>query len=225
MNVPQKALLLIGSPRGEKSTSHSLGSYLLERLTENGVAQVETIHVYSALASPKKQTRMLDAIGAADLLIVASPLYVDGPPAAVTRVMELLCERRAEEMSAQGLVAIFNCGFPEASQNDTALRIMEHFAEAVGYRWLGGLGLGSGEAIAGAELEQRGGMVRNVTAALEQAAEALARGDAIPEEAVEQMARPLVPKWMYKMMAEVMWILRARKYRAVRKLGARPYKR
>jgi len=42
-----------------------------------------------------------------------------------------------------------------------------------------------------------GGMVRNVTRSLDLAAAALAEGKPVPQEAVELMAKPLVPAWGY----------------------------
>ena len=38
MQKPTNALLLVGSPKGENSTSNSLGTFLAEKLQEKGVS-------------------------------------------------------------------------------------------------------------------------------------------------------------------------------------------
>ena len=47
--------------------------------------------------------------------------------------------------------------------------------------------------------------MRNVKS-LDLAADALAKGEAIPEEAVKLMARPLVPRWLYLLIGNRGWV-------------------
>ncbi|MDD5502316.1 MAG: hypothetical protein PHH26_02500, partial [Candidatus Thermoplasmatota archaeon] len=150
----KKALLLIGSPRGMKSTSASLGGYLLERLWDNGW-ETESVHVQSALKSEKRTSEMLSAIENSGLVAIAFPLYVDGPPAAVIRAMEIIAENRPKAPEKkQALVSIINCGFPEASQNKFAQEMCRIFAKKAEFSWAGGLAMGCGECIHGTPLEK-----------------------------------------------------------------------
>jgi len=224
MTTQKRALLLVGSPRGAKSTSHSLGMYLLERLQEQGV-ETETMHIYPALKTEERRAGMLAAIDCADLVILAFPLYVDSLPAAVTRALELIAAYRqaAEPSSRPQLVAIANSGFPEAHHNDTALSICRRFAREAGFEWAGGLALGAGPSLDGKPLTEAGGMARDVVQALDRAAPALAQGRPVPQEAIDSMAKSLVPPWMYVLMGSLGWRLQARKHGAWRKLGARPH--
>jgi hypothetical protein len=205
-----KALLLVGSPRKGKSASETLGAYLMGRLETHEV-ETQKLYVYPALRSETKMDSLVAAAAAADLVIISAPLYVDSLPAAVTELLEVLHRRLDDHArpAEQRLVAISNSGFPEAEQNEIALRIYRSFAHQAGFSWAGGLALGAGEAIKGKPLHESGGMAQNVIAALDLAAEALSAGKAVPQEAVDLMAEPLVPAWMYRMMGNLGWRFQA----------------
>lgn len=196
MNRPERALLLVGSPRGRHSTSAVLGTYLLNRLREVGLETAKVQEVRSA-ESQEGFEAFLPDLEQADLLILSFPLYVDTLPAIATRFLERLAESRIADPESKRLVAIANCGFPEAWQNDTALAICRKFAGEMGLKWAGGLALGGGTAIDGRPLEALGGLMRNVRQALDLAAVALAAGHPVPRKAVDLMAKPFMPAWAY----------------------------
>ena len=220
----RRALLLVGSPKAGASTSGSLGTYLLQRLGEHGLEGGQR-RVGEVLRAPGGLDELAGAVERADLFVLSFPLYVDSLPAPVIRCLEALAARRPGPPTegAPRFVAIVNCGFPEASQCDTALEICRRFALEAGFPWAGGLALGGGAAVDGRPLERAGGMVRNVRAALDLAGEALARGDPVPEEAVRLMARPLAPRWFYLFMGNLRWKRAARKHGTLRRLHDRPY--
>ena len=226
MTFPRTALLLVGSakPAGE-SSSESLGSYLLQRLTEHGV-NTETQHVARALRTEARTQELLQAVDRADLFILAFPLYVDSLPYMVIEALERIAtHRQAQPASAPAsFLAIANCGFPEVQHNETALAICEQFAAEAGLRWAGGLALGEGGAISGQPLAKAGGMVHNVVAALDLAAAALAEGKPVPAEAIALMARPFIPARAYMLMGDVGWLAQARRNRVLTRLRARPFK-
>jgi hypothetical protein len=223
MNTPRQALLLVGSAKRPRSTSESLGTYLLERLGEQGFA-TETLLLHRALRSEAGRQELLDATDRADLLVLAFPLYVDTLPAMVTWALEHIASHRAgTPRRGQRLVALANCGFPEAHHNDTALAICRHFAQEAGLAWAGGLALGAGQAIDGRPLSEAGGMARHVVESLGLAAEALAAGDPVPRQAVDIMARSFMPAWAYMRMGGLAWRMQARKHGAHRRLDACPY--
>lgn len=212
MNQTKQALLLVGSPRGFKSTSASLGRYLLEKL--EGSFVFEEVHVQASMSSQSAQAKMLTKARDSDLLVLAFPLYIDCLPASVIAMLELLAAQRKNAFTSkkQRFVAIVNNGFPEASQNLTALAICRRFAFEAGIEWAGGLSLGGGGAIAGNKLEDAGSMVRNVRKALELAALDLLQGKAVSDQAVNLMAKPLIPKWMYLFFGNRGWKKQAKAY-------------
>jgi multimeric flavodoxin WrbA len=224
MSNIKKALLLVGSPKGEKSTSASLGNYLLSKLRELG-AEIEKAYIYRLVNREEKINELYAMVESADLIIISFPLYVDSLPAPVIKAMELLDEERARlsETKAKAFIAISNCGFPESEQIQVALDICEMFAKAAGFIWKGGIAFGGGGAIHGIPLEKRGGIIRNLTKGLELAAELLNEGKDLSVEALKLIADPLIPKGMYKTMGNLGWHFQARKFKARKRLKDQPY--
>jgi hypothetical protein len=233
----RKALLLVGSAKPEgSSTSESLGGYLLDRLAEQGW-QTETMLLHRALRTEARAQAMLETVDAADLVVLAFPVYVDTLPYLATEALERIAgesgrdhqppaspsPRRGGGRGERSFLAIANCGFPEAQHCDVALEICRRFAREAGFSWAGGLALGAGGAINGRSLAQAGGMARNVIAALDAAADALARGEALSPEIEEQMRQPMMPRGLYRMAGNAGWLMTARRNGVLRRLGARPF--
>ena len=120
-------------------------------------------------------------------------------------------------------MAVMNNGFPEAVHSHTALGIARQFALETGHEWLGGLALGMGGAIDGKPLAKKGRMVRNLSKALDLSAAALDRGQPVPAEAVDLMARPLMPTWLYTAVGNWGWKRQAKKNGVREKIMVRPY--
>jgi hypothetical protein len=225
MTPPKTALLLVGSakPAGQ-STSEALGSYLAQKLAERDIA-FTTMHVARTMRTEERTAALLTAVDAADIVILAFPLYVDGLPYLVTQALEQIAAHRDNETDIQRplFLAIANCGFPEARHNATALAICRQFADVAGFAWAGGLALGEGGAISGRSLAEVGGMAHNVVAALDLAAAALAAGKPVPTEAIALMARPFIPASAYVLLGDLGWLRQARRNRALTRLPMRPF--
>lgn len=220
----RRALLLVGSPKTRKSSSNSLGGYLFDQLTNRSI-QTKTIYVHTVLRNSQKMQAFLDALDAADLVVLAFPIYVDSQPAPVVEALERIAEHRLGRDPArrQLFAAIANCGFPEAHHCDTALAIVETFAREAWFEWAGSLALGGGQMLNGKPLAEAGGMTIRIRQALDLAAEGLAKGQAIPDQAKELMARPIIPHWVYRLTAGLGWIQSAKGYGALTLLRRRPY--
>lgn len=210
--MEQKILLVVGSPKGLKSTSAALGQYLIDKLTQQG-ARTETAYIYPSLKTETGQQKFFSLIDATDIIVLAFPLYVDSPPSGVMKVMEIIKERRRTlaGTAKQKLAVIINCGFPEAHQNDTALAICRKFAAESEMEWLGGLSLGGGGAIDGRPLDSIGGMARNVKLALDASAPDIAVGNPISGRALDLMAKPMMPVWLYLLAGNRGWKSQSRK--------------
>ena len=224
MSALKRVVLLVGSPRGPRSTSASLGQYLLDRLAEGGVAG-ETFMAIPATASAANTGALLAAVDQADLLVLTFPLYVDQLPAPLIAALEAIAAHRQSLGEPHGcrVMAIGNSGFPEAAQIAAALAVCRRFAAEAGFDWAGGLALGGGAAIGGRPLDKAGGVARGVIRALDATATALANGEDIPESAVAAMARPLYPAAMMPLFGGLGWWVQARRYGAQWRLNARPY--
>ena len=217
----QRIVLLIGSAKASgRSTSEALAQYLAGRFETAG-ALVSLVPVNRS-RRPAEDDRLLAAVDAANLFMLVTPLYVDSLPYLVTRTLEIIAARR-ERRPNQRFAALVNCGFPEAAQCRTALDILECFARRTGFIWAGGLALGAGASIDGRALERLGGRTRNLRAGLDQAADALMRGEPIPLTAVAQVAKPMMPAALYTAMATAGWRWQAARHRVHRHLKERPY--
>lgn len=82
-----RAALLVGSPRTKKSTSASLGGYLMDQLNARGI-ETETIQIYTSFKSEERTRLTLEKLDQADLIVLAFPLYVDSLPAPVIAALE-----------------------------------------------------------------------------------------------------------------------------------------
>ncbi len=219
-------VLLVGSARPTgSSTSEALGRYLLRRLEAAGAAS-SVFHV-SHCRHDAELSELASAVDAADVFILATPLYVDSLPFLVTRAFETIAARRtqpgAEPRPGTRFLALINCGFPEAAQTRTAQDICRIFARQARLQLAGTMGLGGGETLHGRAPESMGWLTRHLRRALDLAADALLAGRPVPEKAVELMARPLIPAIGYVLVANHNWRAQARRFGAQAHLDDRPY--
>jgi len=224
MSSNKKVLLLTGSPKGEKSTSASLGNYLISKLEESGMIS-ETLYIYRLINREERIKNLLQAVETADLIILTFPLYVDSLPAPVIKAMELINENKAKigTKKSQSFIAITNNGFPEASQNATALEICRIFSKECGFIWKGGLALGGGGAVNGVPLLEKPGRLRNIIKGLDITAQALNNANEIPQEAHELFSKPFIPGGIYRFFGNIGWKMQAKQYDAKKKMQDKPY--
>jgi hypothetical protein len=224
MSSIKKVLLLIGSPRAGRSVSNALGEYLVSQMAAPGVKQ-EKIFIQQALKKDPTGTILINAFADADIVLLAFPLYADSLPHPVIEAFELLSASSRENRQGQKSFAVLcNSGFPEAGQSRLALGMCRQFAKESGLAWKGGLAMGGGGALEGRDLDKAGGMARNIRKALQTAAAALAENRDVPAEAMNLMARPMMPTWLYLFMGNLGWRIRARRNGVGPKLCEKPYK-
>ncbi len=232
MNTQKRALLLVGSPRGSKSTSESLGIYLLNKLQEKGI-ETEKVRLYSSMKLDEEHKHLFSSIDRSDILILTFPLYVDSLPSLVTKVLEMISEHREsiENPKKHQFVAISNNGFPEAHQNDTALAICHRFAKQTGMEWAGCLGVGGGEGIGfvaklfgGKPLEKLGFISRKERKSLDLITEFLATSEKNSQEVMEFRTNRPMPNWMYVLVGIIFeWRRKAKKNKVWNRVYDRPY--
>lgn len=220
----RKVLLLVGSPRGMASVSHSLGNHLLTLLEEHGMA-TRKLPIYPALADEGKMTELMASIDACSLLVIAFPLYVDHLPAPLIDLLRQVADRRQGRPgdAKQALAAIVNCGFPETGHCRPAAEILRLFASQAGFHFLGCLALGMGGAVGNRPLAKAGGIVRHQVKALGLAAASLAEGKEIPAAVIALMGKAMMPRWFYNWMADLGWKRAAKKAGCSGRLFDKPY--
>ena len=135
---------LIGSPKPNKSSSGAIVDCISEIL-QTHVTQYRTLDIINTPDRNEVESDILQA----DILLFVFPLYVDSLPATLLEVMFRL--EKAIQNSTNSLprvYAICNCGFYDAKQTATALRIMQNYCHKTGFSWQYGIGIGGGGMIA-----------------------------------------------------------------------------
>ena len=175
----------------------------------------------------------LDKIKTGDLIILTAPLYVDTLPAKVIKALSLIAEEKKKLYSDdiksaknQSFVAVVNCGFPEAEQNKTALKVYKEFAKEAKFEYLGGISVGMGGAISGQSLSEMRGMAKNLIEGLELAADEIVKNRQVSEKVYKKISKPLISqKWLYTLIGNLSWRFQALKNGVYRKINDKPYQK
>ena len=217
-----RALVLVGSARPEgQSTSGSLAQTLVDELAPLGFSsEVIRLNTLINRDTPLARTQLFSAVEKSDLLIIATPLYVDALPALLLEAMEMMAAHTFK--TAPAVVGLLNCGFPEAEHCFLAIDILAHFCRDNNFPWLGAIALGGGESVAGRPLSALGGQMAHVRAALNEAATAIADGHAVPASVISAVARPSMPTSMYTVAGGLGWRYKAWKAGALGHMHDRP---
>jgi multimeric flavodoxin WrbA len=223
--MSRQVLAIVGSPR-HRGTSASLARTVVGALELRGWESC-TVQASTALRDPERWSELERRFLAADAVLLSLPLYVDSLPSELTLALERLAPLRAERGVAHRarLLAVVQCGFVEAHQNDVAVEICRHFAREAGLAWAGGLAIGAGGMANGADVRRGGARLRHVKRALELAASALDSETDVPEEALVAGREPGVPRWAYTLMANLSMVFEARRRGVLLRLHAQPYRR
>lgn len=210
------AVVLIGSPKGlDRSSSAQLARKLTEPF-DSEKWSLEWIHLYPAVNTDEGVGELCAKVDAADLVILAAPLYVDCLSAPTIRALESIAAHRGkgENERVPSFCVLLNCGFAEPLHNKTCVEICRRFAEAARFEWYGGLALGAG-----------GNTNKRVRKALQEAGEALNGCFPISIKTQERVKKPVMPRLLYILGGNFMWRRVAKQKHGVSKEGllARPY--
>ena len=195
-----KIIIINGSPKTIKSNSEILGNYLFPLLKENNIKKYYSI--YFQLNDKTK-----NEIYNSDILIFIFPLYVDGIP---SNLLKLLVKFEKENVirPETKIYCIVNNGFYEGKQNFLALLHMKNWCKKVKAKWGQGIGIGSGELLPYLKNLKLGqGPLRN----LEKTLNILSRNILTLNSDKNIYINPNWPKSLYFIQGSFSWILKARK--------------
>ena len=195
-----KIIIINGSPKTVKSNSEILGNYLFPLLKENNIKKYYSI--YFQLNDKTK-----NEIYNSDVLIFIFPLYVDGIP---SNLLKLLVKFEKENVvrPETKIYCIVNNGFYEGKQNFLALLHMKNWCKKVNAKWGQGIGIGSGELLPYLKKFKLGqGPLKN----LEKILNRLSRNILTLNSDNNIYINPNWPKSLYFIQGSFSWILKARK--------------
>jgi multimeric flavodoxin WrbA len=227
MKTGKKILMVVGSPKGRESASHTMADYVVRKLAKYS-SITEILHVSTPALPAETKERYHTLMDAADAVILFFPLYADQLPSGLVKFLEDYSDHRNAFPPAQpqSLMAVVNSGFPEAHQNDQAVEVAQFFAESVGFQWKGALTLGGGGMIpAKGVLEKGGGRVVPVVRALSSLALCFSQDEVIPipESVIEKVRKPAIPNWLYRFMADWGFKAQAKEHGMGGRVKAQPY--
>ena len=195
-----KIIIINGSPKTIKSNSEILGNYLFPLLKENNIKKYYSI--YFQLNDKTK-----NEIYNSDVLIFIFPLYVDGIP---SNLLKLLVKFEKENVvrPKTKIYCIVNNGFYEGKQNFLALLHMKNWCKKVNAKWGQGIGIGSGELLPYLKKFKLGqGPLKN----LEKILSRFSRNILTLNSDKNIYINPNWPKSLYFIQGSISWILKARK--------------
>lgn len=184
--------LLDGSPKPKGSTSLYLLKALESRLTEGH-------RVVWQNAREGKAQDMLAQMDGANVWVIAFPLYVDGIPSHLLRLMEALEPLVAQAAHKPKVYVIINCGFYDARQNHIALSMMRVWAERCG------LAIGCALAIGGGGMVQAAPLGYGPVSSMGKGMDWLAARILAGEDGSDLYVEPNFPRLLYKTVAHIGW--------------------
>ena len=195
-----KISIINGSPKAGRSNSEILGNYLLSLLKDNEIRKYYSISV-------RLDDKIKNQIYNSDVLIFLFPLYVDGIP---SNLLKLLVEFEKEKVvnPATRVYCVVNNGFYEGKQNRLAILQIKNWCEKVKARWGQGIGVGAGELLPylkKCKLEQ--GPLKNLGKALEK----FSINILILKNDKDIYINPNWLRSLYFFQGSISWILKGRK--------------
>ena len=195
-----KIIIINGSPKTVKSNSEILGNYLFPLLKENNIKKYYSI---SFQLNDKTKNEIYNS----DVLIFIFPLYVDGIPSNLLKLL-VKFEKESVVRPETKIYCIVNNGFYEGKQNFLALLHMKNWCKKVNAKWGQGIGIGSGELLPYLKKFKLGqGPLKN----LEKILNRLSRNILTLNSDKNIYINPNWPKSLYFIQGSFSWILKARK--------------
>lgn len=87
----------------------------------------------------------------AKAFVIGTPLYVDGLPAQIVKLMEVLLEKYKGKIPKLPVYVVSNLGFYEAEQIRHLLAMVENWCKRMGFAYGGGLAVGAGPMVRAVE--------------------------------------------------------------------------
>jgi NAD(P)H-dependent FMN reductase len=208
--MSQKLVMIIGSPRLKHSTSYAIADYLKNGLSKQGWT-VDILFAHQAITNETTMEELLIKTDQTDIIGIIFPLYVDSIPGPLIQVLETMSEHMTKKTD-QKIFTIVNSGFPEPHQSQLAVDMIENFSKECQDTFIGGLTIGAGGVIGGKPIEQIKHRSKRLMTALHLTIQDLVETQTISERAVQILSKPIFPKILYNIFANISWAKRSKKY-------------
>lgn len=119
--------------------------YFLELLKNQVGENVEIWNIKQVLNGGLESFE--DKLEESEVVVIGTPLYVDGLPAQAVKLLELLFEKDRERFYGKRVYAVSNLGFYEGEQIRHLFEIVRNWCERMQMVYSGGLAIGAGPMI------------------------------------------------------------------------------
>jgi multimeric flavodoxin WrbA len=194
----KKVALINGSPKPKSSASKLMLEALWERIGSSSDCAVVN-------AAKQERDEIISAITGSDALVFIFPLYVDGIPSHLLKILDEACGEIAEAAPGAMVYAVMNNGFYEGRQNTLAFEMMRSFANRAGLSWGGAIGVGAGGMIHALTIGK--GPLKKLGVALDSLTQKITTRAAADDCTLD----PALPRYLYKAAAHNEWRKVARK--------------
>ena len=190
-----RTVLLVGSMRGLKGNSGKLAGKLAEFLTNE--PEIVTIQRYI-----KNLNNLVSLLEDVETLVLCMPLYVDGVPSQMIRLMELF--EQAYKGGSKKIYLLANMGLYESCQLQSLFAAVKQWCVKMGFSYCGGLGISAGELLGElmVHLPFRFGATKKAAEGMERLAEAVNSGSMLADIFAEPYA---FPPALYIAIANLSW--------------------
>lgn len=198
-NEIEKIALICASPKAGNSASEAL-----LKMLESHISNREIVRFRWNQNTVSEQD--LEKVAQCQALVFAFPLYVDCLPSHLLRCMQQLDAylHTLEEKPSLRVCAIVNNGFFDAKQNVPAIEVIRNWSKSVGAVFIGGTAVGGGGMIAGVYAGAgANGPMKSIDSQMKHLAERIGNVEDLGSEI--NTVLPGLPKFMYKMVAEMGW--------------------
>lgn len=154
---PDKVILLNCSLRADNSNSKKF----LDRLSKDIRGNAESINLSTYIS---RYDELAEILAGAQTIVLGVPLYVDGIPSALLRIMEKL--EKSGKACAKHIYVVSNMGFYESVQLKNLMSMVKTWCEKCGCTYGGGVAIGAGEMIGSVIASTDKGPAKNAVKAL-----------------------------------------------------------
>ena len=197
-----RIILLNGSMRSRDGNSAKFARQLAARLEK----EVEFIDLKDWL---KDLPGLVKRLGDAPVIVLCIPLYVDGLPSMVIRLLETF--EKEYSGKPKKIYVLANMGLYESSQLVNLFSAVTQWSRKMGFDYCGGLGISAGE-LAGGLMEMipfGKGPIKRAAEGMDLLASAIDSGSRTYDIYAEPKG---FPKWLFIQIANRSWDMNARKH-------------
>ncbi len=191
--MDKNVLIVIGSPRSQRSNSDVISNNLVNKLINKNM-NFSKIYLEKII---NENGTIIDNINKLDVIILISPIYENSLPSMVLKFFETINENKNRMTTkSRKMFVITNSGFPEIEASKSAITTCSLFARNMNFKWLGGITIAPGTLIDGGKL---GKTYKKLISALNLIAEDLCSDREISKEVFELTSKPFMSPIIYRL--------------------------